>query len=304
MSLASLGRVRDTAYRLTIATGLPRYRRRRGAAIYAFHNVVADEGAGPRCDRSLHVPVSAFSAYVDVIARSHTVVPLAEIGERVRRRLSVDGLAAITFDDAYRGVLAFALPLLARRGLPSTLFVVSEAACAPAPFWWDLLGTGAEVPATMRETALDELRGDQRAVLERWAVPADGVPPALYPATWREVRAVARDGVSIGSHTVTHRNLAALDPAAAREELERSRAEIGAALGAPPSEIAYPYGLMTPAVVEAARDAGYAVGVSMRFARAARRDDPLALPRINVPAGISLPAFECWSAGIRLRRGA
>jgi hypothetical protein len=38
----------------------------------------------------------------------------------------------------------------------------------------------------------------------------------------------------------------------------------------------------------------------MRFGLSIRDADPLALPRINVPAGISVAALECWAAGIRL----
>jgi peptidoglycan/xylan/chitin deacetylase (PgdA/CDA1 family) len=224
--------VRETAYRLTLASRYPAFRRKRaGAAIFAFHNVVDEDVLPARCDASLHVPVSAFQDYLAVIADGYSVVPLGEIADRVRRGRAVDGLAALTFDDAYRGVLAHAIPAMARRRLPSTIFVVSGAAAAPSPFWWDLLSAGEGVPDAIREGALRELHGDREAVLSRHPVADQAMPPVLLPATWREVRAAARDGVAIGSHTVSHRNLAALDPKTLRQEVERSRAEIGAALG-------------------------------------------------------------------------
>lgn len=294
--------VRDTAYRLALATRYPSYRRRRaGAAIFAFHNVVPDDWHAEGCDVSLHVPLSAFQDYLAVIADGYTVVPLAEIADRVYRRRPVDRLAAITFDDAYRGVLRYALPALASRQLPSTVFVVSGAAAAPAPFWWDLLGGNGGLPDSVRARAIGQLRGDQQAVLAEHPSADRQLPEMLLPATWRAVRAAAGNGVTIGSHSVSHRNLAALDADGVREELERARAEIGAALGAPPAEVSYPYGLHNDAVLQAARRAGYSAGVTMRFGLAARTADPLALPRINVPAGISVPALECWAAGIRLR---
>ena len=292
--------VRDGAYRLALATRYPAYRRKRaGAAIFAFHNVVSDDGIPERCDRSLHVALSDFQDYLSVIADGYRVVPLSELAERVRHRRSVQGLAALTFDDAYRGVFMHAVPLLVRRALPATIFVVSGAAAAPAPFWWDLLGADGDVPAPIREHALRDLRGDRDDVLARH--PANGavIPPELLPATWRDVRAAARDGMAIGSHTVSHRNLAVLDPAALRGELERARAEIGATLGTPPAEVSYPYGLHNDAVLEAARRSGYTAGVTMRFGLTARDTEPMALPRINVPAGISIPALECWAAGLK-----
>lgn len=293
--------VRDAAYRLALATRFPAFRRKRaGAAIFAFHNVVADDESPARCDASLHVPLSAFQDYLAVIADSYRVVPLTEIADRIARRRPVEGLAALTFDDAYRGVLRHALPAMSRRGLPATVFVVSGAAAAPAPFWWDLLGGEDGVPASVREPALAELRGDGEAVLRRHPAMEVPMPPALLPASWHEVRAAARDGITIGSHTVSHRNLAALDSQELREEVERSRAEIRAATGTLPDAISYPYGMAGDQVVEAARRGGYTAGVTMRFGLATRSSDPLALPRINVPAGISVPAFECWAAGLRL----
>jgi peptidoglycan/xylan/chitin deacetylase (PgdA/CDA1 family) len=294
--------MRDTAYRLALATRYPAFRRKRaGAAIFAFHNVVPDDGVLPaRCDASLHVRFSAFQDYLSAIDDGHTVVPLIEIADRIRQRRSVDGLAALTFDDAYRGVLTHAVPAMSRLGLPSTVFVVSGAAAAPSPFWWDLLGSHDGVPGDLRERALGDLRGDRDAVLSWHPVDDQTVPSALMPATWREVRAAARDGVAIGSHTVSHRNLETLDPKALREEVERSRAEIGAALGVLPAAVSYPYGRHNRDVVEAARSAGYTAGVTMRFGLSIRDADPLALPRINVPAGISVAALECWAAGIRL----
>lgn len=302
MRNGALRLVRDTAYRLAIATRYPSYRRRRaGAAIFAFHNVVPDEWHPEGCDVSLHVPLSAFQDYLAVIADGYKVVPLAEIADRVRRRRSVDRLAAITFDDAYRGVLRFALPALANRQLPSTVFVVSGAAAAPAPFWWDLLGGNGGLPAPVRTRAIGPLLGDRQAVLAEHPAAERAVPDFLLPATWRDVRGAASTGVTIGSHSVSHRNLAALDTDGIREELERARAEIGAALGSAPADVSYPYGLHNDAVLEAARRAGYTAGVTMRFGLATRQADPLALPRINVPAGISVPALECWAAGIRLR---
>ncbi len=294
--------VRDTAYRLTVATRYPAFRRRHaGAAIFAFHNVAPDEGVPARSDRSLHITSSDFQDYLAVIADGYAVVPLAEISDRVRQRRPVDGLAALTFDDAYCGALTHGVRTIARRGLQSSVFVVSDAAAAPSPFWWDLLSADGAVPSAVRNHAMNELRGDRCAVLAQYPSGDGEVPSALMPATWHDVRVAARDGCTVGSHTVSHRNLAALDAAALREELERSRAEIGAALGAPPNEVSYPYGLHNSAVIEAARQAGYRTGVTMRFALATRDDDPLALPRINVPAGISVPALECWAAGIRLR---
>jgi hypothetical protein len=54
-------------------------------------------------------------------------------------------------------------------------------------------------------------------------------------------------------------------------------------------------------VVDAARSAGYTTAVTLEPRPVHAGDDPLALPRLNVPASVALPVLECWAAGIRIR---
>jgi peptidoglycan/xylan/chitin deacetylase (PgdA/CDA1 family) len=306
MRAATLAAARTVAYRLAAVSGWPARRRRTGAAIYGFHNVVADGGVPVDSDRSLHIEATAFQDYITLIADAHTVVPLAEVAARIAAGRPVDGLAALTFDDAYAGVFARALPALRARGLPATVFIVARAPDAPAPFWWDLLARGGEVPPAERDACLTTDRGARDAILARHpAAAARALPPELLPAPWATIERCAANGcLTYGAHTATHRNLAALGGDELRDELAGARAAIAERLGAAPALVSYPYGLFTAATVRAAREAGYAAGVTMEFGLAAAGHDALALPRINVPAGISLDALECWGAGIRLRRGA
>ena len=302
---ATLGAARAIAYRLAAASGWPARRRRTGATIYGFHNVVADGALPADSDRSLHIEASAFQDYVSLIADTHTIVPLGEIVARLHAGRSVDGLAALTFDDAYGGVFAHALPAIRARRLPATVFIVTEAPRAPAPFWWDLLAREGEVPPAERERCLTTDRGDGAAILARHpGASARALPAEMLPAPWTTISRWRGPDVAYGSHTATHRSLAALSPGEARAELADSRAALADQLGSEPVAVSYPYGHYTPETIRLARDAGYESGVTLDFALAGRGDAPLALPRVNVPAGISLPALECWGAGIRLRRGA
>ena len=83
----------------------------RDVVVLAYHNVVPS-GDNPAGDSSLHLPLSSFSAQIDVLCETHSVVPLRDLmgaGRRERKPL-----AAITFDDAYRGALELGLPELLR----------------------------------------------------------------------------------------------------------------------------------------------------------------------------------------------
>jgi peptidoglycan/xylan/chitin deacetylase (PgdA/CDA1 family) len=253
-----------TLYRTMSRTGLPRRRRGRQstAAIFGFHNVVHDSVAGKVGEGPLHLGISAFEQYVDWIAHTYNVIPLQELLGRLSGGKSVLGTACLTFDDGYRGVFINALPVLHRHQAPATVFIVTGHAESPGYFWWD------------REE--------------------------LQAASWNLIRVAAHADISIGAHSVTHRNLVALSAAEAHEELEaslnavRTRADITAQL------IAYPYGRVNSEIVALARRSGFTGGIGERYGLTNSCSDPLRLPRVNVPSGIPLETLECWAAGLRV----
>jgi peptidoglycan/xylan/chitin deacetylase (PgdA/CDA1 family) len=73
-----------------------------------------------------------------------------------------------------------------------------------------------------------------------------------------ELRQLAEvDVATIGSHSVTHRNLVDLDPAHIEHELVRSRFDLEAALGRPVDLFSFPHGGHNPSVIDQVRRAGY-----------------------------------------------
>jgi len=294
--------VRELVYRLAIVSGwCLRQRKRNRAPVLCFHNVVVD--GSPRGESPLHVPAEDFEVYMRWLSSAFEVVPLREIASRVAEGDSVQGLAAVTFDDAYMGVFRNAVPIMRALGVPSTVFVVTEASSDPTPFWWDVLATEGSLSGEVRRRCLEELRGDRKACLGLFG--ADGgrtLEADLLPASWDEISR-ATDSVDLGSHTVSHRNLAALDPDELRDELVRSWEVLVERFSGAVKLISYPYGLVNASVFEEARRAGYIGGVSLRTGTLAPEQDPYDLSRIHVPAGISKAGLEARVADIeRLKR--
>ena len=192
------------------------------ALVLAYHNVVPDDCA-PFGDRSLHLPRRSFVRQLERLLSTHAVVPLEQVldpsppGRRPR--------AAITFDDGYRGAVRIGVEELAKRGVPATLFIV-PGFVGKGPFWWDDVATGdGGVDATVRQRALAELRGKDLEV-RRWAetqrLPRGSVPECALVASEDELRDATRHaGITLGSHTWTHPNLARLPGLELREELDR-----------------------------------------------------------------------------------
>lgn len=275
-----------------------------GAPVFCFHNVASDGEVGPG-DPSLHMAMSEFERVIAWIREAYEVVPLPVIRERLAVGQSLAGLAGLTFDDAYVGVLRNAIPHLRALGLPSTLFVVPDFAERPRPTWWDVMATRGSLTHQARERALSLHKGlNDDVIADLPRPPGSGeLPRSFLPGGWDEVLAAAGSDVEIGSHTARHANLAVLASDALDEELVRSRMIIEDRTGKAPDSIAYPYGLVHDGVVEATARAGYLAGFTLEARPArSRRESPFALPRVNVPAGIPPEALECWAAGLNPNR--
>jgi len=64
----------------------------------------------------------------------------------------------------------------------------------------------------------------------------------LKPLTWKQIREISDSGIEIGSHTLTHRNLAKLKENEARKEIMDSKKRIEDAIGKGVRYFSYPYG--------------------------------------------------------------
>ena len=100
--------------------------------------------------------------------------------------------------------------------------------------------------------------------------------------SWALLRALERQGIEIGSHTVSHRALTSLSDGAAFEELVSSRRTLERRLGHRVRWLAYPFGAYDARIERLARNAGYVLAVTTESdaRQSARR--PLALHRLRI----------------------
>ena len=274
----------------------------RGGVVLCYHNVVAERGARPLGDPGLHLPAGRFREQMEWLTANYDVVPLGDFMDRAASRDRLRRVATVTFDDAYAGVFANALPVLHRLGLPATVFVVSEAAEHRRPFWWDQPAVQRLANPARRRRWLGALHGDHDAILKDLGIEDQGgLPPEYLPASWETLAAAARAGVALGVHSRTHRSLPRLPDAELQGELVASRAAIELRTGTEPVFFAYPYGLWGGRVRQAVRAAGYRAACTLDYGLVDPATDHWALPRANIPATIRSAAFEAWSGGLSLR---
>lgn len=75
--------------------------------------------------------------------------------------------------------------------------------------------------------------------------------------TWDQLRALVKEGVTIGAHSASHLHMADVGAERNRDEIARSNARFKAELGFVPEIFAYPYGEMSLAVQGEVKAAGY-----------------------------------------------
>jgi peptidoglycan/xylan/chitin deacetylase (PgdA/CDA1 family) len=278
---------------------LSRLRLRSRRLVLAYHNIVP--ASAPRAGNlNLHLPEHEFARQLDVLAATHEVVGLDDLwsarsGSRPR--------VAITFDDAYEGALTVGVAELARRNMQATIFVAPALFAAVA--WWDVLAdkTDGVIPERVQRHALENLRGRNDDILS-WAqsTPRDGRPRSDLPNIGSEqqvLNAAAQPGMSLGSHTWSHPNLAVATPRELDEELSRPLAWLRQRTSVESTWLTYPYGRFNFIVERAAASAGYK-GSFRIDGGWIRRSDTVshAIPRLNIPAGLSLDGFRLRLSGL------
>ena len=171
---------------------------------------------------------------------------LREVLERLRRRDPFPPRAfALTFDDGYRSVYAEAFPVLARYGMPATVFL-----------------TPGDGPRGAPLERLTSLQG--RTML-----------------SWDEIREMQRAGIAFGAHTLTHPDLTRLPADAVEHEICASKSRIAEALGTEVDLFAYPYGRHDTRC-RAIVSRNFSGACSDRLGLVTARSDAFALPRVEM----------------------
>ena len=270
--------------------------------VLAYHNVVLDHDVVSG-DVSNQLALSQFIAQMDALRETHEIIPLVD---SLSTLPSKEGRpkACITFDDACRGAVVHAIPELVRRGIPATIFVAPLFVGGRRPFWWDIAAsTTSGLDPALRDYAINDLAGDGAAIrtwLQQRGAVFNKPPQDLCAATPEELsNAAAQPGITLGSHSWRHPNLTRLSDEDLAAELSKPLEWLASFVAKPLRWIAYPYGLVDERVQRAAEHAGYDAGlaVSGGWYRTSG-NNPFALPRVNIPRGLSINGFRLRAAGI------
>jgi peptidoglycan/xylan/chitin deacetylase (PgdA/CDA1 family) len=108
---------------------------------------------------------------------------------------------------------------------------------------------------------------------------------AQFMMTWDQVKGLEQKGHIVGSHTMTHPNMAFLKLDDLRRELTVSKQTMESHLGAPVRHFSYPCPALFPnwtqQTTEESKRAGYQTAVTTNDGVVRKRDNPLELKRVR-----------------------
>jgi len=219
----------------------------------------------------------------------------------------------ITFDDGYADNYEVAMPVLDQVGIPATFYVTVD--CVenrrlPWPsrlrfafrntkrsVWTDPLAkiwplnhpdereqaflTSCDMCCRLSGAAQETFIKRAEQELET-GIPSES---GFLMMSYDQLRALSRHGHTVGSHTMTHPNMAYLMEDEARHELAESKRKLELCLEAPIRHFSYPCPALSPhwsaKTVEQSRAVGYETGVTTDSGLTRRGDNPLCWKRIR-----------------------
>lgn len=275
-------------------------------SILIYHRVV------PQRDpmRPNEPTIAEFDWQMRLLRDNFNPLPLVEAVDRLRAGTLPNRAVCITFDDGYADNELHALPILKKYAIPATVFV-STGFLNGGRMWNDSvievfrnfdgdkldlseldLGCYSLESNPRRLAAVDSIiqrirhldplvRADLVHEIEKRVT---ALPDDLM-LTDAQIQSLARNGVTIGAHTVNHPILCSVSSEIARREIQNSKSHLEALLQEKIEVFAYPNGRPGLDYREVHRDMvealGFKAAVSTHWGVSTRASDRFQLPRFT-----------------------
>ena len=275
--------IKRALFDLGVLGAIHALRNRKTLTVTMFHRVIAEtDERFPGAHPEYTLTPEEFEFCLTFFELHYNVVSLDDVFDALNSGKPLGRALLITFDDGWRDNRDYALPLLARAGLPATLFVATEFVGSRRAFWQEELYaavvTGALTPSAIRSAAPsyalpEDLTGAnlaQHVIAHAESLSGEerdrliGELAARFPPTTRQM-ADASDlaelqdaGVCLGGHGHSHAPLT--DLAAPSDELAQSVTVLKSlARGGSPHAMSLPHGKYDDRVIAAAHAAGFSL---------------------------------------------
>ena len=252
---------------------------------------------------------------MEMVARRFSPVSLDDIMMFLRREKSLPSkVVAITFDDGFLDNFEIALPILNRLGIKAAFYItVSSVDTGQAPWFCRLRHAFGATRKTIWFDSVDNCERKMTEPLERYAaflvaskrcaqragasqeecltlieaeLEVDSYAGKLM-MNWEQARALRKSGHIVGSHTITHPNMAKIGQDDLRRECLDSKTKLERELDGSITHFSYPSPILQPhwneLTVQMTASVGYTCGVTSTAGAVQMGDCALSLRRVTVP---------------------
>jgi len=307
--------MKDLAKRAILASGALRLISPSAtAAILMYHSVMPEPAAHSDSLGGIIHSESEFRAQMELLARDYHPVSLNEVVDGLNSQKDLPSRSVVvTFDDGYTDNSEVAMPILNQLGIPAAFYVTVdcvEQCKLPWPsrlrFAFRKTKLRAWVDSRGAAWQLDDSDSRERAYLvscddccqlsgkvqEDFVRSVEEQVQAAVPGdlsslimSYDQIRSLAQHGHIVGSHTMTHPNMAYIPEQDAKAELAESKQRLERELKVTIRHFSYPCPAMTPhwneKTVAQSRSVGYDSAVTTNGGVTRCGDNPLSLKRIR-----------------------
>lgn len=276
--------------------------------------------------RSVSATPEGFAQQMEHLARNYHVIGMPELLNAVESGSALPKRAVlITFDDAYADFAVIAWPILKRLGLPATMFVPTAYPNHPErAFWPDKLyqAFAATSQTELSETPLGRLplgtTEEGRKSLRRLQDYCTTIPDdemvrlvdwvcceltgrVLYCGSalnWDQLRRLAQEGLTLGSHTQSHCIMTQVRHDRAWEEIQGSQEDLRREIGNVLPIFCYPNGNHNDKVVSILRHEG----IRLAFTTLSGENRLGSVDPLRMRRAVITPRTSEWIFRVRLLR--
>lgn len=277
----------------------------RGLCILTYHRILESHDPLLESEPDIHT----FRWQMEVLAECFNVMPLHEAITALAENRIPPRAVCITFDDGYRSIHELALPVLQEFNLPATVFVTTGH-MENGSMWNDkIIDALRKLPAgeldlqefglgifilepihDRKETVAKLIEKSKylhptaRIELVQKLSRLSNTPQGAHLMLTKEmVRNLAREGIEIGGHTVSHPILTRIEDAHAQYEMDACKKQLEEITEKPVRFFAYPNGKagidFDARHVQMAKEAGYLGAFTTAIGAATHKHDRYQMPR-------------------------
>jgi peptidoglycan/xylan/chitin deacetylase (PgdA/CDA1 family) len=323
---------------------LAKVRQQHPCIILLYHRITDNSSKYHNQGRAMHHHIKHLEKELPYLKRNYQILTIDEVIRHLKsgvgfRKPSV----AITFDDGYLDNYTLAYPVLKKHGVPATIYLATDLIGTSQRIWTDqiefmFLGARKDQFNLPRLFGNQELRiktkeekeqvsneitealkkkpDAERTEIMRRLFETLGINgnrskngEERIMLNWDEVQKMARNGITIGSHSHTHPILSRMPIQKAKEEILESKKILEENLSIKVKHFAFPNGKQddfNEELKDYCQEVGFeSVASVISGTNNALKGDPMNLKRISATAPVWMLAGELvrlfWKDGIKKR---